>query len=109
MNLRQIAKLANVSTATVSRTVNRVPTVDAVLARRVWRAIEQVGCYPNTQTRALTSGRSRIFGLIASERDNPFSPEFVQTFAQLGARHNYEILLTSVEEIETISRILPGK
>ncbi|MBV9625115.1 MAG: LacI family DNA-binding transcriptional regulator [Acidobacteria bacterium] len=105
MSLRQIAKLANVSTATVSRTVNRVPTVDAVLARRVWRAIEQVGCYPNTQTRAPTSGRSRIFGLIASERDNPFSPEF----GQLGARHNYEILLTSVEEIETISRILPGK
>jgi DNA-binding LacI/PurR family transcriptional regulator len=44
--LADIARLAKVSTATVSRTVNRVPTVDPVLARRVRRVIEQVGYYP---------------------------------------------------------------
>ena len=74
LKLADIARRAKVSTATVSRTINRVPTVDPILARRVWRVIEQVGYYPNTQARALVSGRSRIFGLIVSEISNPFFP-----------------------------------
>jgi DNA-binding LacI/PurR family transcriptional regulator len=96
MNQFEVAKLAKVSTATVSRTINGVATVDPVLARRVWRTIEQVGYYPNSQARALVSGRSRIFGLLVSEISNPFFPEIVHTFTQLGARYDYEILLTSV-------------
>jgi LacI family transcriptional regulator len=108
MTVSQIAKLAKVSTATVSRAVNRVPTVDPVLARRVWRVIEQVGYYPNTQARALVSGRSRIFGLIVSQMSNPFFPEIVQTFTQLGVKHEYEILLTSLtrdpKQMETAAR-----
>jgi LacI family transcriptional regulator len=72
MTIQEIAKQAKVSTATVSRTVNGIPTVDPVLARRVWRVIEQVGYYPNTHARTLVSGRSRIFGLIVFfPRDRP--------------------------------------
>ena len=83
------------STATVSRAVNRVPTVNPKLAQRVWRAIKELGYYPNTQARALVSGRSRIFGLIVSELTNPFFPEIVQVFETIAVRHHYEILLTS--------------
>jgi len=108
MTVAEIAKLAKVSTATVSRAVNRVPTVDPVLARRVWRVIERVGYYPNTQARALVCGRSRIFGLIVSEISNPFFPEIVQRFTQLGIKHNYEILLSSIgqdsKQLETAAR-----
>src|ERR1700738_2326203 len=95
MNIRGIAKRANVSTATVSRTMNRIPTVKPVLAKRVWKAVEELGYFPNTQARALVSGRSRIFGLIVSEITNPFFPEIVQTFETLAAANNYEIMLTS--------------
>jgi LacI family transcriptional regulator, galactose operon repressor len=55
MDIREIAKRAKVSTATVSRTINRVPTVNAQLAKRVWSVIEELGYYPNTQARALVS------------------------------------------------------
>lgn len=95
-NLVEIARLAKVSIATVSRTINRIPTVDPVLARRVWRVVEQVGYYPNTQARALVCGRSRIFGLIISGISNPFFSEIVETFTQLGIQHNYEILLSGL-------------
>ncbi len=95
MDIRQIAKRAKVSTATVSRTINRVPTVDPQLARRVWKVIEELGYFPNTQARALVSGRSRIFGLIVTEITNPFFPEVVQVFEDIAVQHNYEILLTS--------------
>ena len=94
MTVQEIAKRAKVSTATVSRTINRIPTVDPVLARRVWRVIEQVGYYPNTHARTLVSGRSRIFGLVVPEITNPFFPEIVQTFTELGVKHQYEVLLS---------------
>ncbi len=95
MDIREIAKRAKVSTATVSRTINRVPTVDPVLAKRVWKIIDELGYFPNTQARALVSGRSRIFGLVVSEITNPFFPEIVQVFEDIAVQHGYEILLTS--------------
>ena len=95
MDIREIAKRARVSTATVSRTINRVPTVNPTLAKRVWKVVEELGYYPNTQARALVSGRSRIFGLIVSEIVNPFFPEIVQDFETIAVQNDYEILLTS--------------
>src|SRR5579863_922405 len=95
MDIREIARRAKVSTATVSRAINRVPTVDPQLAKRVWKVADELGYYPNTQARALVLGRSRIFGLIVSEFTNPFFPEIVQTFENLAVENNYEILLTS--------------
>jgi LacI family transcriptional regulator len=95
MDIREIARRAKVSTATVSRAINRVPSVDPQLSKRVWKVVDELGYFPNTQARALVSGRSRIFGLIVSEITNPFFPEIVQTFENLAVENNYEILLTS--------------
>lgn len=95
MDIREIASRAKVSTATVSRTINRISTVDPRLAKRVWKVVEELGYYPNSAARSLVSGRSRVFGLIVSEITNPFFPEIVQTFENLAVQHNYEILLTS--------------
>lgn len=95
MDIREIAVRARVSTATVSRTMNRVPTVDPRLAKRVWKVVDELGYFPNTQARALVSGRSRIFGLIVSEITNPFFPEIIQVFESVAVHHNYEILITS--------------
>src|SRR5467141_1042530 len=95
MDIREIARRAKVSIATVSRTINRVPSVDAQLAKRVWKIVDELGYYPNTQARALVSGRSRIFGLIVSEITNPFFPEIVHVFEETALQHNYEILVTS--------------
>src|SRR6266700_3300635 len=95
MDIREIARRAKVSTATVSRTINHLPTVDPQLAKRVWNVVEELGYYPNTQARALVSGKSRIFGLILCEITNPFFPEIVQVFERIAVEHDYEILLTS--------------
>jgi LacI family transcriptional regulator len=95
VDIRDVARRAKVSTATVSRTVNQVSTVDARLAKRVWKAIAELGYYPNRQARTLVSGRSHTFGLIVSEITNPFFPEIVQTFETLAVEQRYEILLTS--------------
>ncbi len=95
LSIHEVARRAKVSIATVSRTINAIPTVSPELSRRVWKVIEELGYYPNTQARSLVSGRSRIFGLIVSEITNPFFPEIVQSFEDIAVRHNYEILTTS--------------
>src|SRR5436190_6193198 len=95
MNIREIARRAKVSTATVSRTINRHPCVRPQLARRVLKVVEEMGYFPNTQARALGSRRSRIFGLIVSEITNPFFPEIVHVFEETALQHNYEILVSS--------------
>jgi DNA-binding LacI/PurR family transcriptional regulator len=95
MNIREIARRANVSTATVSRTINRVPTVDPRLAKRIGKIIDELGYRPNIQARTLVSGRSHILGLVVSEITNPFFPEIVQAFETKAVAHGYEILLVS--------------
>jgi LacI family transcriptional regulator len=94
-SIRDVAKRAGVSIATVSRAVNRIPTVNAEMAERVWQAIEEVGYLPNTQARALVSGRSHMLGLIVSEITNPFFPELVQEFENLAVAQGYEVLIGS--------------
>ncbi len=95
MDIRTIARLANVSIATVSRTINRVATVNPKIAKRVWEVVEELDYFPNTQARALVSGRSWILGLIVSEITNPFFPELIQGFEDIAVEHGYEILVSS--------------
>jgi DNA-binding LacI/PurR family transcriptional regulator len=95
VSIREVARRARVSIATVSRAVNRVTTVDPELAKRVWKAVEETGYLPNTQARALVCGRSRTLGLIVSEITNPFFPELVQDFENIAVEQGYEVMIGS--------------
>ena len=101
MNIAEIAKRANVSTATVSRTLNQSGPVKAATARKVWRAVTEMNYYPNSHARALVSGRSRLIGLIVSDITNPFFPELIRAFQDLAAQKQYEVLLTSTDYLTT--------
>lgn len=95
IDIRGVASHAKVSIATVSRTINHVPTVDPALAARVWKAVADLNYFPNTQARALVSGKSRLLGLVISEITNPFFPELIQEFEQVAVARGYEILIGS--------------
>ena len=95
MNITEIAKRANVSTATVSRTLNQSGTVRPETARKVWRVAAELNYYPNSHARALVSGRSRLLGLIVSDITNLFFPELVHSFEGLATQQGYDLILTS--------------
>jgi LacI family transcriptional regulator len=95
MSIREVAKRARVSTATVSRTINNSNLVDPGTAARVMRAVEELNYYPDTHARTLVSGRSRILGLIVSDITNPFFPELMKGFEDLAVAEGYEILVGS--------------
>src|SRR5678816_4418491 len=95
MNIKEVAKRAKVSTATVSRTINDSEKVRPGTAARVRQAIEELNFYPNTHARTLVSGRSRIYGLIISDITNPFFPELVKSFEDLAVRNGYEVIVAN--------------
>lgn len=94
-SIRDVARNADVSIATVSRVVNKISTVSPELTERVRGVIKQMGYVPNTQARTLVSGRSRMLGLVVSEITNPFFPELVQEFENLAVEQGYEVFIGS--------------
>ena len=95
MNIQEVAKRAQVSTATVSRTINGSDKVKPKTAEKVRRAIEALNYFPNTNARALGSGRSRLYGLIISDITNPFFPELVKSFEDTAVTHGLEVIVSN--------------
>jgi DNA-binding LacI/PurR family transcriptional regulator len=95
MNIKAVAKLAGVSTATVSRTINGTARISPKTEERVRRAIKSLNFYPDTNARALGSGRSSLYGLIISDITNPFYPELIKAFEDIAIAHNQEILVAN--------------
>ena len=64
IGLRHVAQAAGVSTATVSRAINRPEVVSADLRARIAAAVKQLGWVPDGAARALTTGRSHTIGAV---------------------------------------------
>ena len=95
MNISEVARRAKVSTATVSRTINKSDTVRPETAKRVWGVIRAMGYYPNTHARALVSGESRLIGLIISDIANPFFPELVKSFDEMALEKGFDVFVAN--------------
>jgi len=94
MDILQVAKRANVSTATVSRVLNGFPGVREKTLARVRRAIAEMNYVPNPNARSLRAGRTRMFGLIVSDVNNPFFPELIDAFEALASAKGIEVIFT---------------
>lgn len=97
MDMRDIAKIAGVSSATVSRVINGSAMVKPETAERVRRVIEELKFIPNGSATTLKYGRSNTYGLIIPDITNPFFPEFVRSFESILAKTNYNMLVATTE------------
>ena len=70
--VRDVARKAKVSTATVSRVLAGVGGVSEALARRVHAAAEGLAYQPNRVARSLRERRSRTIGVLIPNIQNPF-------------------------------------
>lgn len=96
-NIYDVAKLARVSTATVSAVVNGQDKVEAKTRRRVQAAISKLRYQPNLYASNLARGRTRLLGLIVSDVVNPFFSEIAQWIRQEAQARNYEIAISSTQ------------
>jgi LacI family transcriptional regulator len=114
MDMRGIAKLAGVSSATVSRVINGSAFVKPETAERVRRVIDELKFYPNSSATTLKHGRSSTYGLIIPDITNPFFPEFIKSFEQILVANNRDMLMSTTDfhpsrTQQSISRMLIRK
>src|ERR1041384_4870514 len=95
MSIKDVAREAGVSTATVSHVINNSRFVSAETRARVVAAIERCNYYPNAHARSLASGRSQILGLLISDIANPFFPELVKSIETAAFEHGYDVVLSN--------------
>jgi len=97
MDMRDIAKLAGVSSATVSRVINGINNVKPSTAERVRRVIEETKFYPNSSATTLKHGKSSTYGLIIPDITNPFFPEFIRSFERIMVEWNRDMLMATTD------------
>jgi DNA-binding LacI/PurR family transcriptional regulator len=109
-NLEQVAALAGVSRATVSRVANGWSSVDPVLRDRVQQAIDELGYVPNQAARSLATRRSDTVALVASEPDvrvfgDPFFGGIVRGVSQECMRAGMQMTLLMAQSFDDLTRI----
>lgn len=96
LTVREIARLAGVSVATVSRVSNGTGQVSEEMRRRVLEAIEKHGYRPDHLGRALAAGRHGALGLVFPGLSGPYFTELIQGFESeaVPSRASVHILCT---------------
>ncbi|WP_455544166.1 LacI family DNA-binding transcriptional regulator [Intestinibacter sp.] len=92
-SIREVAKLAGVSPATVSRVINGTANVDDEKKQRVLKAIDETGFKPNELARALFKKSSKIIGVIVPNIENPFFNELAKAIEEEAYENGYKMLL----------------
>ncbi|HYY97896.1 MAG TPA: LacI family DNA-binding transcriptional regulator [Pyrinomonadaceae bacterium] len=94
-SIKDVAREAGVSTATVSHVINSTRFVSDEVRARVLAAVERCGYYPNAHARSLASGRSHVLGLVVSDISNPFFPELVKSIETAAFERGYDVMLSN--------------
>ncbi len=93
-----VAKLAGVSTMTVSRVLNDVPNVSKAMRRRVFEAIEQLHYQPNELARSLRKQRSAQIGILVPNLSDPFFATCAHMVSTIAKQHSYSVVLSTSNE-----------
>lgn len=96
--IRDVARLAGVSVATVSRVLNKNGYVNKDTEQKVLRAIEQLQYMPNAVARGLAGKQTGTIALILPDISNPFFPEIARGVEDVAQRHGYTVILCNSDD-----------
>jgi len=88
-----VARLANVSQAAVSRTFTPGASVSDATRERVLAAATELGYRPNALARAMISGRSHLIAVLLAYLDNQFYPIVIEQLSRSLQARGYQVLL----------------
>src|SRR5438132_12254592 len=94
LTIRDVAKAAGVSTATVSNVLNKTGKVGGSTRQLVLSTVKHLGYMPNVHARHLASRDSRTLGIIVSDIENPFFPEVIKSFEIRAPELGYDAILS---------------
>lgn len=111
VTIKDVAKYANVSVATVSNVLNNIDKASNNTRERVLEAIKILGYHTNFTARSLVRQKSDLIGIVLSLNDNlsvyknviknnPFYLEFISGIEYYARKNNYDVLITGGEDEE---------
>ena len=97
-NIREVARLAGVSVATVSRTLSHPEKVSAESIAKVKKAIEEVNYRPNMLARNFRSARSYSIVVLVPDISNPFFSLVIRSIEAHAQKRGYAVLLGDTQD-----------
>ncbi|MGN6407167.1 MAG: LacI family DNA-binding transcriptional regulator, partial [Curtobacterium sp.] len=98
VTIRDIADATGVAPSTVSRALSLPDRVNQATQQRIQQAARELGYVPNSQARALTSGRTRAVAVLVSDITNPFYFDVIRGTQHQLAGAGWTQLLVDTEE-----------
>lgn len=96
--MKDVAKLAGVSTSTVSHVINKTRFVSEEISERVNNAAKQLNYYaPSELARSLKVNRTKTIGMLVTTSTNPFFGEVVKGVERSCYRQGYSLILCNTE------------
>ena len=96
--IRDVAKKANVSVATVSRVINKKGYVHEETRIAVENAIQELGFEPNQLARSLTNHRSMMLGVIVPHVGTTFYGQLIEGIEQAALSYGYKTMLCNTQD-----------
>jgi DNA-binding LacI/PurR family transcriptional regulator len=96
-NMKQIARMANVSLGTVSHVLNDSARVREPLRKRVLEAVEALGYQPSQLARGLRRDKTEMIGMIIPDVTNPFFPAVVRGAEDVAFSQGYRLILCNTD------------
>ena len=90
---RDVAHLAGVSQATVSRVISSASNISPETRLKVQAAMETLGYAPHAGARAMKTRRARVIGVVVSDLGNPFYSEMLDELTGELDRAGYRVVL----------------
>jgi len=98
ITIYDVARVAGVSMATVSRVVNGNPNVKPATRKRVLETIESLGYRPNAVARGLASKKTTTVGVVIPDISNSFFAEVVRGIEDIARMYHYNIILSNSDK-----------
>ncbi|MBD8033640.1 LacI family DNA-binding transcriptional regulator [Solibacillus merdavium] len=98
VNIKDVAKNANLSVATVSRYLNKNGYVSKKSSERIEQAIRELDYKPSSIARSLSKKQSNIIGLIVPDIKNPYFPELARAVEDMAWSYGYTVVLCNSDE-----------
>lgn len=102
-----VARLANVSQAAVSRTFTPGASVSKETRAKVLEAAEELGYRPNVIARSLIQKSTNIIGLVVMRFTNPFYSRIIRDFTRALQEQGYWTLLLNIAQNQELEETLP--
>jgi len=98
VTIRDVAKLADVSVATVSAVINKNKYVSPALIQRVEQAVERLGYRPDLLARGLKVRETKTLGLVFTNTTSPIWPPVVRAAQRVAEKAGFDTFLVTTDE-----------